>query len=139
MKSKERSFRIVDALLLILTLLPFLCGILLYVLFEPASEGIEITGARIYFTINLPLQNLPITESQINSWLVIVAVFFLCLYLTHGLSAEHPTRRQHFVELAIEKSENLVLENMGEYFKDFAPFVASIMPLSVCSSLLTLI
>ena len=139
MKSKERSFRIVDALLLILTLLPFLCGILLYVLFEPSSEGIEITGARIYFTINMPLQNLPITESQVNSWLVIAAVFFLCLYLTHGLSAEHPTRRQHFVELAIEKSENLVLENMGEYFKDFAPFVASIMLLSVCSSLLTLI
>lgn len=138
-KSKERSFRIVDALLLILTLLPFLCGILLYVLLEPASEGIEIAGARIYFTINMPLQNLPITESQVNSWLVIIAVFFLCLYLTHGISATHPTRRQHFVELAIEKSENLVLENMGEYFKDFAPFVGAVMVLSVCSSLLTLI
>lgn len=139
MKSKKTSFHVVDILLLALTILPFLCGILLYVLFEPLADGIEIAGARIYFTINMPLQNLPITESQVNMWLVIFAVFFLCLYLTHGLSATQPTRRQHFVELAIEMLDNIVNQNMGEYFKEFSPFVGAIMVLSVFSSLLTLI
>lgn len=139
MKSKKGSFKAVDILLLALTFLPILCGMAMYILLEPKAEGIEIAGARIYFTIKMPIQDLPITESQVNSWLVIVSVFFLCLYLTHGLSAKHPTRRQHIVELGIEKLEGLVIGNMGEYFKGFVPFVAAIMLLSVFSSLLTLV
>lgn len=139
MKHEEQSFRIIDILLLIMTILPLACGVVLYVLFTGVSEDIEISGAGIYFTIKMPFQNLPITESQVNSWLVIISVFFLCLYLTHGLSVTNPTRRQHIVELAVEKLEGLVLGNMGEYFKGFVPFVAAIMMLSVFSSLLTLI
>ena len=139
MKEKSLSFRIVDVLLLTGFLLPFLFGIALYILLEPASQGIEIAGAKIYFTLHLPLQDLPITESQVNSWIVIVALFFLCLFLTHGLSAKHPTHRQHVAEWIVEQTENLVLSNMGEFFSGFAPFVAAIMGLSAFSSLLTLI
>ena len=138
MKEKSLSFRIADVLLLAGFLLPFVFGIMLYILLEPASEGIEIAGAKIYFTLHMPMpmQDLPITESQVNSWLVIVALLFLCLFLTHGLSAKHPTRRQHAAEWIVE---NLVSGNMGDYFSGFAPFVAAIMGLSAFSSLLTLI
>lgn len=139
MKSKELSFRLVDILLLVLTVLPFVFGIMLFILFEPASNGIEIAGPRIYFTINMPFQDLPITESQVNSWLVIVSIFFLCLYLTHGLSVNIETRRQHLLEWIVEKTEKLVADNMGEYFKGFEPFIAAVMGLSAFSSLLTLI
>ena len=138
-KEKSFSFRIADFLLLTGFLLPFIIGIMLYIILEPASEGIEIAGAKIYFTLHMPLQDLPITESQVNSWLVIIALFFLCLYLTHGLSARHPTRRQHVAEWIVEQTENLVLGNMGEYFSGFAPFVTAIMGLSAFSSLITLI
>ncbi|MBQ3970291.1 MAG: F0F1 ATP synthase subunit A [Clostridia bacterium] len=105
----------------------------------PSSEDIEISGALIYFELNTPIQTLPITESQVNSWFVIISVFFLCLYLTHGISATDPTRRQHILEMAVEKCEGLVLDNMGEYFKGFAPFIAAVMVLSAFSSLLTLV
>lgn len=133
------KFKAVDALLLILAAVPILFGIALYILLTPASSGIEIAGARIYFTINMPLQPLPITEAQVNSWLVIVSVLFLCLYLTHGMSPTRPTKRQHIVEWAIEQTQHLVMDNMGEFFKDFAPFVAAVMVLSALSSLLTLV
>ncbi len=139
MKSKGLYFRLVDILLLIFTVLPLVFGMVLYILFEPAANGIEISGPRIYFTINMPLQELPITESQVNSWLVIISIFFLCLYLTHGLSVDIKTRRQHLVEWIVEKTENLVKENMGEYFLGFEPFIAAVMGLSAFSSLLTLI
>ena len=76
-KEKSFSFRIADFLLLTGFLLPFIIGIMLYIILEPASEGIEIAGAKIYFTLHMPLQDLPITESQVNSWLVIIALFFL--------------------------------------------------------------
>ena len=136
---KSAKFKAVDTLLIILTVLPILFGIAIYVMTAPPSEGIEIAGARIFFTIDMPIQPLPITEAQVNSWLVIVSVFFLCLYLTHGLSATKPTKRQHIVEWGIEQTRKLVHDNMGEYFESFAPFVAAIMILSALSSLLSLV
>lgn len=138
MKTRSRRFRAVDILLLVLAVIPLLVGITLKVLYTPPSEGIEITGARIFFTIPMPLQNLPITESQVNSWLVILSVLFLCLYLTHGVTEKPGSKRQLIVEWIIEKTESLVSENMGSYFSGFAPFIASILALSACSSLLSL-
>ena len=114
------------------------CGIVIYILTAAASEGIKIAGAQIYFTLNTPIQPLPVTESQVNSALVIISVFFLCLYLTHGLSEKAETRRQHIAELIVEKTESLVKTNMGEFFDGFAPFIAAIMALSAFSSLLSL-
>lgn len=138
-KKYSDSFKAVDVLLIVMMIVPILFGIALYILFTPESTGIEISGARIYFTIPMPLQPLPITEAQVNSWLLIISVLFLCLYLTHGLSAERPTMRQHIAEWGIEQTQHLVGENMGEYFKDFAPFTAAIMVLSALSSLMTLV
>lgn len=139
MTSKNRSFHVVDILLLLFTVLPLLGGMILKILTSPASGGIEIAGARIFFTIPMPFQDLPITESQINSWLVILSVLFLCLYLTHGITAEGGSRRQHIAEWIVEKTQSLVKDNMGDYFEGFAPFIAAIMALSAFSSLLTLI
>ncbi|MBP9989343.1 MAG: F0F1 ATP synthase subunit A [Ruminococcus sp.] len=106
---------------------------------KPAADGIAIEGARIFFTIHMPIQDLPITESQINTWLVIISLFFLCLYFTHGLTEDCKLKRQLIAEWIVEKTDALVKDNMGEYFKAFSPFVAGIMALSVFSSLQTLI
>ena len=138
MKTKDRRFIITDILLLVLTILPIVCGIIIYILTAAESDGIKIAGAQIYFTLNTPLQPLPITESQVNSALVIISVFFLCLYLTHGLTEKAETRRQHIAEFIVEKTESLVKTNMGELFNGFAPFIAAIMALSAFSSLLSL-
>ena len=132
-------FKIVDGLLIAGMILPLVFGIVLQVLTKPASEGISITGARVFFTVPLPLQDLPVTESQINSALVMVIVFCLCLYLTHGLREHIVLRRQHFAELIVEKVDGLVKDNMGDYFLGFAPFVIAILALSALSSLLTLV
>ena len=127
--------RLIDALLILLTLLPFAIGILLRVLLRPVSEGVSITGAQIYFVIPMPLQDLPITESQVNSFLVVLFVTFLCLYLTHGATKIPSSRRQLFAEMLVEKANDLVRTNMGERFMGFAPFIAAIMAISLFSSL----
>ena len=139
MKTKSVKFLAVDILLMILAVAPMLFGIALKILTNPASGGIEIAGARIYFTLKLPIQDLPITESQINSWLVIFSVFWLCIYFTHGIAEKPLTKRQLVAEWIIETTEKLVKGNMGEYFSGFAPFVAAILAISAFSSLLTLI
>ena len=139
MDRNSRLFKAVDVLLIALMIVPVLVAITLKVLLTPAGEGITITGARIYFTIPMPIQDLPITESQINSWLVMLSIFFLCLYMTHGIKDRPTLKRQHLAEWIVEKCEGMVGENMGEYFKGFAPFIASIIALSAFSSLLSLL
>ena len=139
MKTVSRRFRAVDILLLVLAVLPLAVGIALKILFTPASEDIQIAGALIYGTLDLPLGGMPITESQINSLLVILSVFFLCLYLTHGLTAEGGSKRQLLCEWIVEKTDSLVKENMGPYFAAFSPFIAAMMGLSAFSSLLSLL
>ena len=139
--SHRRSvcFRIVDALYLLLTLAPILAVMVLKVLFTPAREGIVITGALIYFNLPMPVMDFVITEAQINSFAVILALLGLCLFLTHGMHARFPTRRQVFAEWLVEKAEGLVKGNMKDHFSNFGPFVAAILALSCFSSLLSLL
>ncbi|MBO4693537.1 MAG: F0F1 ATP synthase subunit A [Clostridia bacterium] len=112
---------------------------MLKVLFTPQSDDINISGALVFFTLRLPFFDLPISETQVNSWVVIWSVLWLCKYITHGISARGEMKRQIIAEWVVEKTKNLVKGNMGEYFAPFAPFVAAIMGLSAFSSLMTLI
>lgn len=136
---KSLKFKIVDIIYIIMMVLPLACGVVLKVLTNPASEGISITGARVFFTIPMPIQDFLITEAQITSALVIVTVLFVCLFLTHGMTEHIKLKRQHFAEMIVEKVDKLVKDNMGEYFMGFAPFVVAILALSAFSSLTSLL
>lgn len=139
MNVKSRRFKVVDTLLLAGAILPLLAAMALKVLTTPPTEGIQITGARIFFTIPMPLQDLPVTEAQINSVAVILTILFLCLYLTHGIAVIPGTKRQLAAEWLVEKCNGMVAENMGDYFKAFPPFIGAIMALSALSSLSSLL
>ena len=134
----SRKFKILDAFYITMMILPIVFGIVLQVLTKPMSEGISITGARVYFTIPMPVQDFPVSESQVNSAIVLVVIFFFCLFITHGMTKKIDLKRQHLAELIVEKIDSLVKENMGEYFMGFAPFIIAILALSAFSSLLTL-
>lgn len=138
MKKTSLRFKIADIFYIAMMIIPIIFGIVLKVLTTPASEGISITGARVYFTIPMPLQDFPVTESQVNSLIALTVVFFLCLFLTHGLTEKVDLKRQHLAEMAVQKVDELVKENMGEYFMGFTPFIIAILALSAVSSLLTL-
>lgn len=138
MKKTSLRFKITDIFYIVMMILPIVFSIVLQVLTKPASEGISITGARIYFTVPMPLQDFPVTESQVNSVIVLVVLFFFCRFMTHGLSEKAELKRQHFAEMTVEKVTGLVEENMGEYFMGFVPFIIAILALSAFSSLITL-
>lgn len=140
-KERDQRFRTFDIAYILMMVLPLVCGMVLKILTKPASSGIEIAGAQIYFTIPMPLQNFPITESQVNSWLVMITIFGVCLYFTHGIRAGVETKRQLAAEWVVEKTQSMVRSNMGEdkYFGGFPPFIAAIMALSAFSSLITLV
>ena len=136
---KSAKAVIIDILLIAMMILPLTACIVLKILFSPATEGITVTGAIIYFTIPMPIMDLPITESQVNSWAVILTILAICLFLTRRLNIKSVSKRQFLAELIVEKAENLVKSNMGERFMGFAPFIAAILGLSALSSLSSLL
>ncbi len=138
-KTNDTLFRLVDILLIIGMILPIVAAMTLKVIFTPASQGVEITGALIYFTIPMPFMDLPIGESQVNSWLLIISIIFLCLFMTHGIKERPNLKRQYVIEWAVDKVKAMVGESMGEYFAGFASFIAGIMVLSAFSSLMSLV
>lgn len=138
MNKKSRTFVAIDLLYILMMVLPIVCSIIIRVLTKPLSSGIEIRGAQVFMTVPMPLQPLLITESQVNSALVIVSILGLCLYMTHGIMGECLLRRHHVAELLVEKTKGLVDSNMGSFFSGFAPFVAAVLALSAFSSLLSL-
>ena len=136
---RSKRFLIVDICYLALIVAPLLCGMIVKILTNVPAQGIQSAGAQIYFEIPMPLQPLRITEAQVNSWLVMLSILGVCLYLTHGLSVRTPTRRQHLAEWAIEQVDRMVDDSMGAFFSGYAPFIAAILALSALSSLLALV
>lgn len=131
--------KIIDILLILMMIVPFIICMILKVMFTPESEGVSVTGPLIYATIDMPFQDLTISESQINSAAVVIFIFALCLYLTRGLKVVPDTKRQLIVEMLVEKTKSFVTDNMGVKFASFAPFIAAIMAVSAVSSLSSLL
>ena len=138
-RGRDARFRRTDRLLIALMTLPLVGCLALKALFTPASEGVDISGAMVFFELPAPVQPLIITESQVNSWAIMLSLLGLCLYLTHGLTEKAETRRQLVAEWIVEKCEGLVSANMGERYAGYEYLVAAIMGLSAFSSLSCLI
>lgn len=97
-------------------------------------ENIKITGARIFFEIPIA-GGIPVTETQVNSLIVILVIWLSCVVLTRGMKVKPTSWRQIIAEWIVEKVNGLVRANMGERFSPFAPFVCAILSLSAFSSL----
>lgn len=134
MKKALRA-RVIDALLIAMIVLPFVAAIALKVLTKGPSEGISLTGAQVFWVVPMPIMDLHITESQVNSLAVTISLFGLILFLTRDLKVKPTSKRQVIAEWIVETVQKLVDANMGERFKAYSPFITSIIALSAFSSL----
>lgn len=103
---------------------------------------IDISGARVFFTIpvNIPiLGDLQISETMVVSWLVMIIITGLCIWLTHDLRTENISKRQAVAEMLVETANKFVIGNMGESFRYFIPFVAALFSTSIVSNLISLV
>lgn len=104
---------------------------------------ISITGPKILFTIptGIPvLGDFNITETLVVSWLVMIIITGLCIYLTRNLKVENITKRQAVAEMLVETLENFVSSNTGgkEQFKGMVPFIGALFSTSLISNLISL-
>lgn len=137
--TEQKRFKLMDWLYVALMIVPLLTCMVIKVLTKPATEGISITGAQVYWTIPMPLMPLYITEVQLTSAAVILTLLGFCLWVTHGIAVRPNTKRQLAAEWIVEKVNGLVADNMGPKYMAFAPFVGSILAISAVSSLTSLL
>ena len=116
MKENSKKFRMVDALLIAMMIVPLVIAMVIKVLTTPATEGIEIAGARILCTIPMPIQDLIISEAQVNAWLIMITILGFCLFITHGLKEDKRDWRQMAAEWIVEKLDQLVQNSMEDVF-----------------------
>ncbi len=139
MSEKQSKLRAKDGLYIAMMIVPLVIAMIIKILTTPASEGISISGARIFFEIPMPLMPLLVTEAQVNSWLIMITILGVCLFLTNGIHENRGDWRQMGAEWLVEKLDGLVGENMDPVFHaSYAPFVGAVMSLSVFSSLMSL-
>lgn len=103
---------------------------------------LDVSGAKVFFTIptDIPiLGDIQISETMLVSWLVMLLITGLCIWLTHDLKVEKISKRQAVAEYLVEMANNFVIGNAGEKFRKLIPFVAALFVTSVVSNLISLI
>ncbi len=99
--------------------------------------NLDVHGARIIY------QNggFVLTETVVNTWIIMAVIVGLCLFLTHGMQVHCRTKRQIIAEWIVKSVNKMVGENMGERFLrvGYAPLICSIMGLSALCSLSSMV
>ena len=82
-----------------------------------------------------------ITETVVNTWIVMAVLFGLILFLTSGMQVHCRTKRQIIAEFIVKKMTSMVGENMGDHFVNvgYAPLITAIMALSAFCSLSSMV
>lgn len=99
---------------------------------------VTLNGAPIYFEIPI-LGGIPITATLIVTWVIMVLLTLLCVFLTRNLKVKDVSKRQAVAEFLVKTAENFVDNNMGPAFSRYVPFVAALFCLSLFSSLSSLV
>ena len=100
--------------------------------------NLEVTGAKVLFKIPV-FGGIPITETIVNTWIVMALIVGLCLFLTHGMQVHARTKRQVVAEYLVGMVRNMVKNNMGERFMHYVPFIGALFSLAMLSSLISMV
>ena len=96
----------------------------------------SITGAKYLAEFELPLLGtVHLTQTVVVSWLVMLIISGLCIWLGSGLKVTGIGRKQAVAELAVTSLVKFVHDNMGTNFDRYIPLVGT----SVVSNLISLL
>lgn len=102
---------------------------------------IEVNGARILATFeDVPLLGtVQITQTLVVSWLILVLISALCIWLGSGLKVTGISRKQAVAEMLYTSLVKFVRGNMGVNFDHYIPLVGTIFITSIVSNLISLL
>ena len=87
----------------------------------------EELNCETVFTIHIGNFNIPIAESTVITWVIMVILLALCIFLTRGLKVKKVSRRQLVAESIVGWLEKFVIGMTGEEGKAFVPYLCSVL------------
>lgn len=101
----------------------------------------SINGAKILATFeNVPiLGTVHVTQTLVVSWLVMIIISALCIWLGSNLKVTNISRKQAAAESIYKALVNFVRERMGAEFDRYIPLVGTIFVTSLISNLISLL
>ena len=96
--------------------------------------NISVNGPRILFEIPF-LGGIPVTETVVNSWIVMAIIAIVCFYLGRNLTITGVSKRQVIAEKLVEAVWGLIDSTMGIRWRHFAPYIGALFAYSFCSSI----
>lgn len=101
----------------------------------------SINGAKILATFeNVPiLGTVHVTQTLVVSWLVMIIISALCIWLGSNLKVTNISRKQAAAETIYNALVNFVHDKMGTGFDRYIPLVGTIFITSIVSNLISLL
>ena len=102
---------------------------------------ISINGARILAVFeNVPLLGtVRLTQTVAMSWVVMIIISALCIWLGSNLKVTGISRKQAVAEMAVTSLVKFVRNNMGTNFDHYIPLVGTIFITSVISNTISVL
>ncbi len=98
--------------------------------------NISVNGPKIVFKL---FGKISVSETIVNSWILITAITLLCIYLTNNLKTKNPGKKQIVAEKLYTMLYRLVNDVMGEKNIRFLPYIGTLFTFSILGSLISLI
>lgn len=84
------------------------------------------TGPYIFYTFNISYFKINITQTIVNTWVIMLVITLILYFGTKKLSVDNPTKRQVIFEALYEFIENTFLNSFGKYKKRYMPFFTAL-------------
>ena len=95
-------------------------------------------GPRVSFTLPI-FGGIEITETIVIGWIILLAVFLVCRFLTSSLEKIPTKKRQIVAEMFVGFVNNMVETSMGRKWKRYAPYIATLLVYAVIGALVSLL
>lgn len=82
-----------------------------------------MNGPQVIFTIF----GIPVTQTVTTTWFIMAVLVGFSIYLTRGLSLDKPKKKQVIAEMVVDGIYNLTETTMGKRFKNFSPYIGTIL------------
>jgi len=106
--------------------------------FFQGVREIEVGGPKVAFSFEIFGLRINLTETIIISWIIMIGLIALVLFLTHNMTVKPTRKRQVIAEFLVEIVDNQVLSAMGKEYKWFAPYIGALFASSIFGSLIGL-
>ena len=90
---------------------------------EISHELMEMLNCETAFTIG----GIPIAESTVVTWLLMVVMVAGSILLTRGFTVENPGRRQIIVETAVTSLQNILKGSLGEEGEKYTSYLVTVL------------